>query len=45
MINGVTLNAVEDGVLLRAVGASVQNPGLNASYTVTLDVVPIINIP
>jgi hypothetical protein len=42
VINGVTLNPVEDGVLLRAVGASVQNPGLNASYTVTLDVVPII---
>jgi hypothetical protein len=42
VINGVTLNAVEDGVLLRAVGASVHNPGLNAAYTVTLDVAPII---
>jgi hypothetical protein len=45
VINGVTLNAVEDGVLLRAVGASVQNPGLNASYTVTLSVTPILDIP
>jgi hypothetical protein len=45
VINGVMLNAVEDGVLLRAVGASVQNPGLTASYTVTLDVAPILDIP
>jgi hypothetical protein len=42
VVRGVTLNAVEDGELLRAAGASVQNPGVNASYTVTLDVVPII---
>jgi hypothetical protein len=44
VVNAVTLNAVEDGLLLRAVGTSVQNPGQNASYTVTLDVWPVVNI-
>jgi hypothetical protein len=35
---GVTLKAVEDGALLRAVGPSVRNPASNASYTFTMDV-------
>jgi hypothetical protein len=34
--SGVTLNAVEDGGLLRAVGPSVRDPANNASYTVTI---------
>ena len=34
--SGVTLNAVEDGALLRAVGPSVRDPANNASYTVTI---------
>jgi hypothetical protein len=33
---GVTLNAVEDGALLRAVGPSIRDPASNASYTVTI---------
>lgn len=33
---GVTLKAVEDGGLLRAVGPSVRDPASNASYTVTI---------
>ncbi len=37
---GVTLNTVEDGVLLRAVGRSLLDQTLDASYTVTLDVIP-----
>jgi len=40
VVNGVTLDAAEDGVLLRAQGASVQNPGLNANYSFTLLVAP-----
>jgi hypothetical protein len=44
VVNAVTLNAVEDGLLSRALGTSVQNPGLSASYTVTLDVWPVANI-
>ena len=39
---GVTLNAVEDGALVRAVGPSVENSALDASYTLTIDVSPII---
>ena len=34
--SGVTLKAVEDGALLRAVGPSVRDPARNASYTVTI---------
>ncbi len=34
--SGVTLEAVEDGALLRAVGPSVRDPASNASYTVTI---------
>ena len=33
---GVTLQAVEDGALLRAVGPSLRDPATLASYTVTL---------
>lgn len=35
---GVTLKAVEDGALLRAVGPSIRDPAKNASYTVTISV-------
>ena len=41
-IGGVTLKAVEDGALVRAVGPSVENPALDASYTLTIDASPII---
>lgn len=41
-VGGVTLQATEDGPLLRAVGRSLRDPGYRASYTVTLDVVPVI---
>jgi hypothetical protein len=34
--SGVTLRAVEDGALLRAVGPSMRDPASNASYTVTI---------
>jgi hypothetical protein len=34
--SGVTLKAVEDGALVRAVGPSVRDPANNASYTVTI---------
>lgn len=34
--SGVTLEAVEDGALLRAVGPSMRDPASNASYTVTI---------
>jgi hypothetical protein len=34
--SGVTLRAVEDGALLRAVGPSIRDPASNASYTVTI---------
>jgi hypothetical protein len=34
--SGVTLQATEDGALLRAVGPSLRDPADNASYTVTL---------
>jgi hypothetical protein len=34
--SGVTLKAVEDGALLRAVGPSVRDPASRASYTVTI---------
>jgi hypothetical protein len=34
--SGVTLEAVEDGAFLRAVGPSVRDPAINASYTVTI---------
>ena len=34
--SGVTLKAVEDGALLRAVGPSMRDPARNASYTVTI---------
>ena len=37
--SGVTLEAVEDGALLRAVGPSVRDPASNASYTLTLWVI------
>jgi hypothetical protein len=33
---GVTLKAVEDGALVRAVGPSVRDPAANASYTFTI---------
>jgi hypothetical protein len=33
---GVTLNAVEVGALVRAVGPSVRDPARNASYTFTM---------
>jgi hypothetical protein len=33
---GVTLNAVEDGALVRAVGPSVRDPARTASYTFTM---------
>jgi hypothetical protein len=36
VVHAVSLDADEDGDLLRAVGYSVQNPTQNASYTVTL---------
>ena len=36
--NGVTLQATEDGALLRAVGPSLRDPTTIASYTVTLRV-------
>ena len=36
VVHAVSLDAAEDGDLLRAVGYSVQNPTQNASYTVTL---------
>jgi hypothetical protein len=35
---GVTLKAVEDGALLRAVGPSMRDPANTASYTVTINV-------
>ncbi|HEV8574761.1 MAG TPA: hypothetical protein VGR43_08640 [Dehalococcoidia bacterium] len=38
----LTLNADEDGLFLRAVGASIVDPAHRAIYTVTLDVQPII---
>ena len=41
-ISGVTLRAVEDGALLRAVGPSIRDPALTASYTLTIWVMPII---
>jgi hypothetical protein len=34
--DGVTLKAVENGALVRAVGPSVHNPASNASYTFTI---------
>jgi hypothetical protein len=37
-ISGVTLKAVEDGALLRAVGPSMRDPANTASYTVTINV-------
>jgi hypothetical protein len=40
--NAVTLNADEDGLYLRAVGPSIENPSHRAIYTVTLDWMPII---
>jgi hypothetical protein len=40
--SGVTLNAVEDGDLIRAVGPSLAYPVETASYTLTLYVGPII---
>ena len=36
--SGVSLRAVEDGALLRAVGPSMRDPANSASYTVTLNV-------
>lgn len=36
--SGVTLQATEDGALLRAVGPSLRDPTNSASYTVTLNV-------
>jgi hypothetical protein len=36
--SGVTLETVEDGALLRAVGPSVRDPASNASYTLTIGV-------
>jgi hypothetical protein len=36
--SGVTLKAVEDGALLRAVGPSMRDPANTASYTVTINV-------
>lgn len=39
---GLTLNADEDGLFLRAVGPSLQDPAHRAIYSVTLDVEPII---
>ncbi len=41
-ISGVTLKAVEDGALLRAVGPGIRDAALTASYTVTIWVMPII---
>jgi hypothetical protein len=38
-ISGVTLEATEDGALLRAVGPSLRDPATNASYTVTIIVI------
>ena len=40
--SGVTLQATEDGALIRAIGPSLRDPANRASYTVTLDVAPII---
>jgi hypothetical protein len=41
--HAVTLNAVEDGAFLRAVGASVKDPARRAYYVVTFgEVMPII---
>ena len=39
---GVTLDAVESGALVRAVGPSLRNPASNASYTFTIVVFPRI---
>jgi hypothetical protein len=36
--DGVTLNAVEDGALVRAVGPSLRDPASRASYTFTIRV-------
>ena len=38
----VTLDAAEDGLYLRAVGPSIEDPNHRAIYTVTLDWMPII---
>jgi len=38
--DGVTLDAVEDEALVRAVGPSVRDHTINASYTFTILVVP-----
>jgi hypothetical protein len=40
--DGVTLNAVEDGALVRAVGPSVRDHARTASYTFTMAVFPRI---
>jgi hypothetical protein len=37
---GIKLDVVEDGALLRAVGPSLMDPALKASYTVTVVVLP-----
>ena len=38
----VTLDAAEDGLYLRAVGPSIEDPNHTAVYTVSLDWMPII---
>jgi hypothetical protein len=42
VVKAITLDANEDGLLLRAVGPSLEDPARRAIYTVTLDVIPII---
>jgi hypothetical protein len=42
VLNRAVLGVAQDGVFLRGVGASLMSPGKQASYTVTLDVVPVI---
>lgn len=38
----VTFDATEDGLYLRAVGPSIEDPNHRAIYTVSLDWMPII---